>query len=751
MTTTIFNNVQYTLGTLVSNIALGQIGLPDIQRPFVWPNVKIRDLFDSMYKGYPVGYLLFWQNVLIQGHRIIGSNAKQVSPNLVIVDGQQRLTSLYAVIKGEPVVRSNYQSEFIRIAFNPLTQVFEVTSAAIERDRSFIPDISRLWNDNADLFQVVDDYLDGLRSVRQVTNDEVKLIRTSIVNLQGLLAFPFTALVLAPDISEENVADVFVRINSQGKTLNQADFILTLMSVFWDEGRTNLERFCRESRIPPSGPSSPHNHFIEPSPDQLLRVSVGLAFKRARLQHVYSILRGKDLETGEFSDDRRVGQFETLKKAQSKSLKVQYWQDFMQCIRQAGYRTRRMINSQNALLYTYTFYLIGRTEFHIAEYTLRQVIAQWFFMSAITGRYSGSPESTMDSDLAMLRGITTANDFTTKLRQACAVSMTTDFWGVTLPNELATSSARSPSLFAFEAALVLLDAPVLFSKFKVAEMLDPTLNTGHSSIERHHLFPRGHLSTLNISQTRDTNQIANYAYVEWLDNVKISDQAPSKYLPHLKRRFSEAELARMYRFHALPDDWENLEYWTFLERRRGLMARIIQEGYEKLTSGTEVTEESDEIDLVGLIGGGESDLVEFKSTLRVNLHTRKSDPRMEQAVLKTIAGFLNAKGGTLIIGVSDDGTPLGLGEDNFPTEDRMGLHLVNLVNDRMSPNTWAAIHVNFEDYEDVRVLAVHCECSRSPVFVREGNVEHFYVRTGPATTELSASDTHSYIGQRFSS
>ena len=750
MSETIFKKVDYNLGGLVNEISLGKIGLPDIQRPFVWTNVKVRDLFDSMYKGYPVGYLLFWENGLTSGPRTIGSDEKQLSPALVIVDGQQRLTSLYAVIKGQPVVHSNFQSERIRIAFNPIEEIFEVASAATQRDPSFIPDISTLWSAETDLFEVVDDYLDRLRSVREeVSGEDIKSIRNSIAKLESLSNFPFTALQLSAEISEEDVADIFVRINSQGKTLNQADFILTLMSVFWDEGRTNLERFCRESRAPSAGTSSPYNHFIVPSPDQLLRVAVGLAFKRARLQHVYSILRGKDLETGVFSEDRRVKQFEKLKEAQSKVLNLQYWHDFMQCLRHAGYRTERMISSQSALLYSYTLYLIGRTELHIDEHTLRSTIARWFFMSALTGRYTGAPEGAMESDLASLRDITNGEDFIRKLEWACEVQLTTDFWEVTLPNELATSSARSPSLFAFEAALILLDAPVLFSDFKIAEMMDPSLHAPRNSIERHHLFPRGYLEKLGISQIRDMNQIANYAYVEWPDNLKISDEAPSEYLPLLKERFSETEMARMYRFHALPDDWENLDYRKFLELRRGLMARLIRDGYETLISDSKGTRRPDEIELVELINRGESDAVEFKSTLRVNLHTGQQDKRMEQTVLKTLAGFLNAGGGTLFVGVSDDGTPLGLENDGFDNEDRMNLHLVNIVNKSMGPNAWASIHANFDDYENDRVLIVRCEKSNSAVYVTDNNGQHFYVRTGPSTTELSVSQAHEYIKQRF--
>ena len=749
MSNTVFQQVTFNLETLANNIATGQIGLPDIQRPFVWPNTKVRDLFDSMYRGYPVGYLLFWENAPTSGQRSIGTDNKQLSPSVVIVDGQQRLTSLYAVIKGVPVVRSNYRSEHIRIAFNPIEEKFEVTSAAIERDRSFISDITKLWSEDTSLFEVVEEFLCRLRSIREVPDVEVKRIQSSIEKLRSLLSFPFTALQLSASTSEEAVAEVFVRINSQGKALNQADFILTLMSVFWDEGRAELEDFCGKARTAMTGGPSPYNNFIEPSPDQLLRVGVGLAFRRARLEHVYSILRGKDLDTGQFSEDRREGQFERLRIAQSKVLNLQYWHDFMHCLRKAGYRARRMISSQTALLYSYCFYLIGRTEFQMEEHTLRQVIAQWLFMSSVTGRYTGSPESRMESDLAMLRGITTAEGFETRLRQTCRVTLTNDFWEVTLPNELATSSARSPSLLAFEAALVVLDAPVLFSDISVSEMLDPATQGSHRSVERHHLFPRGYLANIGITETRDVNQIANYSYIEWSDNARISDQSPADYLPLERQRFSNADLERMYKCHALPVGWESMDYSEFLGHRRELIAQIVREAYRVLAAETTDVDDVESFDLDSLISGGESDLVELKSTLRVNLHTGKKDSRIEQAVLKTLAGFLNKNGGTLIIGVSDDGSPIGLDVDGFSSEDHMYLHLVNIVNQCMGASVWGFMHANFDDYEDGRVLVIRCGEAPIPVYVKDGNGERFYVRTGPSTTELSVKLALEYIGQRY--
>jgi len=732
----------------VKFIRLGEIGLPDIQRPFIWKNAKVRDLFDSMYRGYPVGYLLLWRNgVDDHAYRSIGADNKQKPPRLVIVDGQQRLTSLYAVIQNIPVLRENYETEHIQIAFNPLEERFEVADAAIERDKTFIPSISILWDEKTDLFEVTDNYLDDLKSTREVTNEESKAIRKAISKLHGLQSFPLTALELASDIDEEAVSEVFVRINSKGTPLNQADFILTLMSVFWDQGRTDLETFCRQARTPSKAEASPYNHFIEPSPDQLLRVGVGVAFKRARLKYVYSILRGKDLETEKFSDELREQQFALLKDAQQRTLNLQYWHDFMNCIRQAGFRSSRMISSQNNLLFSYMLYLIGRTEYAVPEFDLRQQIARWFFMSAVTGRFTGSPESAMEFDFARLRNVDSADGFLKTLDQICDISLTNDFWAVSLPNDLATSSHRSPSLFAYNAALVLLDAPALFSKIKVADLLDPSLHANRSSVEKHHLFPKNYLNKKGIVGVRETNQIANYALVEWGDNLDISDRAPADYVPEITRRFKPAELERMYHLHALPPNWESMDYPEFLEKRRELMAQVIAEGYATLDGHKK--ESLPEVYLSELFLNGDSEGVEFKTTLRTNLHTSTPDPRMELAVLRTLAGFLNTNGGMLVIGVADANQPIDIQVDGFASEDEMSLFLIDLIKSRLGEQALPYLHIQFDDLKTNRVMLVKCRQSPKPIFVKDGEAQRFFIRTGPSSTELSASQVEEYIEQRF--
>jgi len=748
MAETVFKEVRYNLGSLMNYVELGEIGLPDIQRPFVWKNAKVRDLFDSMYRGYPVGYLLLWQNGLDEGVRTIGDVETQKPPRLLVVDGQQRLTSLFAVLKHVPIVRGDFTVETISLSFNPLTETFSVADAATIKDPAFLPDISRLWSSETDIFEIVDGYLESLKLVRDLSPEETRKARRSISDLQNILNFPFTALELSATITEEEVGEVFVRINSKGTPLNQADFILTLMSVFWDEGRSALETFARESRAPSTGTASAFNHFIHPSPDQMLRVGVGLGFKRARLQHVYSLLRGKDLDTDEFSDERRVEQFTALEAAQSKALDIQHWHDFLTCIRMAGYRGAKVISSNNNLLFSYVLYLMGRTEFGVEEHDLRRAVARWFFMSSLTGRVTGSPESAMEFDLARFRSIDTADQFLNALHSICDQTLTDDFWEITLPNDLATSASRSPSLFAYYASQVLLDAKALFSDSRVSDLLDPSIQAPRSAVERHHLFPRAMLHREGIKEIRQTNQIANFALVEWGDNVAIADSPPNEYVPLLAEKFSPADLKQIYAWNALPEGWESMAYDEFLVIRRDLMAALIKQGYEKL-SGADENEVRASIPVADLVNSGESNEVEFKSTLRLNLHTGDNDKRIETACLKTLAGFLNTSGGKLIIGVTDDGVPIGVDQDGFEDDDRMSLHLVNLVRSRMGADVMTTLHPRFEEFQGRRVMVVEAETASKPIYVNDGGHEAFYIRTGPSTTELTTSEAVEYLNTRF--
>lgn len=581
---TVFKRVDYDLAGLLHYIDIGDIGLPDIQRPFVWSSAKVRDLFDSMYRGFPVGYLLFWANGAAGSNRLIGVAEKQHKvPALLIVDGQQRLTSLYGVFRGKEVLDENYEKRRIEIAFHPREGRFEVTDAAIRKDPEYIADVSKLWSSGSSSHKLVKDFLKQLGEKKNLTDFEEETIAHNLDRLFDLQKYPFTALEISEKVNEEQVADIFVRINSEGVKLNQADFILTLLSVFGEDIRVAFEDFCRQSRTPPAGskPSS-FNHFIQPGPDRLLRVSVALGFNRATLKYVYQLLRGKDLKTGEVSIERREEQFAALRHAQTTTLNLNYWHGFFHALVGAGFRSGDLVSSDIALMYSYAIYLLGREKFAVPVHQLDKLMGRWFYAVSLTGRYTGTSESVMDSDLGIFAQARTKGDFVAALEKIIAASLTKDFWSISLTTALETSSSTSPYLLCYHAAQNLLKAPVLFSNKVIADLFDPALNGTKSTLERHHLFPRAYLESIGIDDRKVINQVANYALLEWPDNLDISDKPPEKYVRTMQKRFGAAEWDRMCCLHALPENWDRLEYTEFLIQRRKLMAEVIRDAVEKL-------------------------------------------------------------------------------------------------------------------------------------------------------------------------
>lgn len=266
MSETLFKRVDTGVEYLVSAVDNGALGLPDIQRPFVWSAAKVRDLFDSMFKGYPVGYLLLWENPSVTTGRAIGlSSTGFQEPNTLIIDGQQRLTSLYAVMKGRPILDKNFRERQLVIAFNPLEAKFEVASAAHRRSVEWISDISEIYLQGGHAFRIINEYIEELETSRgePLKQGESDRVAGNIERLLKLRDYPFSALQINGDADEEEVADIFVRVNSQGQNLKQSDFILTLLSVFWENGRLALEKFCKNAHIPPKPGSGPFT--VQPS------------------------------------------------------------------------------------------------------------------------------------------------------------------------------------------------------------------------------------------------------------------------------------------------------------------------------------------------------------------------------------------------------------------------------------------------------------------------------------------------------
>lgn len=752
MATTLYRDTGYALTHLIEDIKHGNIALPDIQRPFVWSATKIRDLFDSMYRGYPIGTLMFWETGVETGTRQVGGGSSDRVAKLLIVDGQQRLTALYAVITGREVVNKSFESRRIRIAFNPRNETFDVTDAAIERSPEYIPDITSLWGGGYK--SIVRDFLQQLDDSRDIkmTPEDQDALEERIDRVRDLRDFRFQVIELNANANEEQVADIFVRINSEGVKLSQADFILTLMSVHWEQGRRELEAFCRSAVDPIHKGASSRNPYLDPGPDQLLRAAVGLAFRRGRLQNVYSILRGKDLETGKVSAALRDEQFAILRDAQAEVLDLTNWHEFLKCLAAAGFRSGRMISSINAIIYSYIFWLIGRCHFGIEIKTLRSVIARWFFMAHTSGRYTTSPESQIETDLGKI-GHLAAGDgpaFIAELDRTVRSNFTGDYWEISLPSRLDTSSSRSPALFAYLAALNILDAELLFSDMRIRDLGDP-LVTAKRAMERHHLFPKAYLAKQGFKRTRQRNAIANMAFLDWPDNASISAENPAVYWPDMADHLGSERLKKHSYWHALPVGWSDLDYESFLEKRRPLMAKVVRDGFERLWEGK--SHKKDATTLAELLALEESQTLEFKSSARWNVRAGMPDRKMEHVIVKAVCGLLNSEGGTLLIGVDDDAKVVGLSND-FSTlgkkqnRDGYELFLRQLLDNSLSAQTANKVKIRIESANGNDVCLVSVTPSAKAVFAKpaDGGTKpsEFWVRVGNQTKQLHGDELVEY-------
>jgi hypothetical protein len=586
---TLFKPVSYELSQLLGDIDLGKLALPELQRPFVWQKTAVRDLLDSMYRGFPVGYLMLWNAAEVDS-KFIGVGGKQHTPTEFIVDGQQRLTSLYAVMKGAEVTFKDFSKGRINLAFRPRDGRFEVTDAAIEKDPEFLPNITELWV--GEDWEVIEAFIARLRTARPegLGEGQESQLRGALGRLNALQDFPFLAVQIGHEVDEESVAEIFLRVNSGGTTLTQADFILTLLSVFREADRRRLEEFARSSRIVPvDGTPSPYNHLVSPAADQLLRVAILVAFQRGRLQSALALLRGASLD-GDLTltvHDREV-QLDKLTAAIDVVLDLTSWHEYLKTLMSAGFRRSTEISSENNVVLVYALYLIGRG-YGISHSDLRTRIARYFFMSSLTGRYTGSFETQITQDVQSFTEASDGADYLARLDRAISTTLTPDYWSITLPQSLATAAARGPGLFAYAASLCLLNARVppfveggadqqQKAALFIRDLFDPILQPKKAPVERHHLFPRKYLERQNVKGTRSVNQIANLSYVEWPENIEISDTPPETYWPRYAEQFSADDLFH----HALPTSWHTMAYEEFLEKRRELMARVIRKGFESI-------------------------------------------------------------------------------------------------------------------------------------------------------------------------
>ncbi|NLF21138.1 MAG: hypothetical protein GX588_06975, partial [Clostridiaceae bacterium] len=258
------------------------------------------------------------------------------------------------------------------------------------------------------------------------------------------------------------------------------------------------------------------------------------------------------------------------------------WHAYLNLFAQAGYITGDFVAATNAVVYCYVMYLIGKFEYKVKTADLNKIITKWIYMTTVTFLYSGSTESTVEGMFADLRDVKTPEEYVKYLENFIAGRFTDDYFNVTLPKDLATSSTSSPAWLGYIAAINVLGTPMLFSTAILSKFLVPGASGTKIAIDRHHIFPKHYLEENGYSDDRDRNQVANYTYIDYATNIVISDRPPIEYVSEFRAKLGEEEYRRTCRENALPENFESLDYPTFLNERRKLMAGIIRQGYERL-------------------------------------------------------------------------------------------------------------------------------------------------------------------------
>lgn len=592
------NNV--SISTLLGYVKDGTIAIPEIQRPFVWDSTKVRNLIDSLYKGYPVGYIITWKNPEVRLKDGSKSEGKQI-----LIDGQQRITALTAALLGQQVLNNNYKKVRIKIAFNIKTEEFQTLNPAIEAQESWIPDISAFMEDGSiNTWEFITNYSKKFDIEPNIVNERInKLIQIKNVSIGRI--------ELGSSLDIDTVTEIFIRINSAGVVLSQADFAMSKISVNKEyrgnEIRKTIDYFCHIAKNPIDYENIKNNDpeftkidasnkiswikdksedIYQPSYVDVLRVAFTYKFKRGKLQDLVSLLSGRDFETREYREDVMEDSYATLSSGINDFVNQSNFERYIMILKSAGAIRDDLIRSQNVVNFGYILYLTLKQK-NIRPDLIEKQVRRWIIMSILTQRYASAPESAFDYDI---RRLSNSEDILTVIDDEINRQLNETFWSDILVEYFNTSVASSPYWKTFLMAQIKLGDRGFLSK----DITVRTLIENRGDI--HHIFPKNYLQKNGHDNRGEYNQIANFAMLQTEINIQISDRAPVDYMKSIEKQCAGEEnkfgamnnledLKKNMAENCIPMGFENMtepDYKDFLLARRKLMAKKIHTYFDSL-------------------------------------------------------------------------------------------------------------------------------------------------------------------------
>lgn len=603
-------NEKYTassmpLNTIIAHINSGEIAIPEIQRPFVWKASQVRDLIDSLYRGFPAGYLIISQSPNMKLKDGTLSEGKKI-----MIDGQQRVTALMTAIAGKEILDKDFKKKRIIISFNPLAdadaeeEIFKVQDNAIRKDPRWIADIAEIFSPSCNFLSYGRQYMK-----RNPEADEDK-VEKALDRLLGIRTRQLGVIALEKELTIDEVTEIFVRINSKGAELNQADFVMSKIAANtsyngnmlrkavdyfshlaidpkWYDDMTKDTEFMK-SEFAPKMEWLRHDQgdIFDPKYGDILRIAFMHQFNRAKLKDLVSLLGGRNFDTREYEEAIAEESFRKLTEGVKIFMNKFFFNEFVSTIECAGFNQKRLNNSQMTLDFAYTLYLILHDDPTIPKDKIKFYVAKWYVLSTLTGRYVGSPESAMDTDIRRIRD----KGFLSVLEETESAELSEAFWTAGLVQKLETSAANSPYLNVFLAAQICKGDVALFTNYyKVSELIK-------MQGEVHHIFPKKYLEQHGITEKSKYNQIANYTYLDSQVNKAISNDAPCEYFSKAFAAVGQGEAAygnicsteelrANLALNCIPENITEMDYShyeDFLSVRRRLMAQKIRDYYYSL-------------------------------------------------------------------------------------------------------------------------------------------------------------------------
>ena len=588
----------HSVDNIISWISSGEIAIPEMQRPFVWETSKVRDLMDSLYKGYPVGYLIIWKNPDVKLKDGTLSSGKKI-----VIDGQQRITALTAAIAGKDVVNQQYKKVRIKISFNPIDEKFEVFNPAIEKDSKYINDISEVFKPDFNSFNFAVKY-------GELNNVNPANVSNTITKLTAIKNNSIGVIDLDSDLDIETVTDIFIRINSKGTVLSQADFAMSKISSNEKYGgdviRKTIDYFCHLNQRPMDLEAIKENDkefakldefnkikwivnnaddIYSPAYTDILRVAFTSQFYRGKLSDLVNLLSGRNFETRDYEEEIAEESYRKLNEGVLKFVNKTNYDRYMMILNSAGIIDSSLIRSDNALNFGYALFILLRDK-GIDSNKIETIVRKWLVLSVLTGRYSGSPESMFDYDIKRFN----LYDPEEYLKSVELGQLSDAYWDHILPERLNTSVSSSPYFKLYLMAQVHSHDKGFLSKDISIEAL--IANRG----DIHHLFPKKYLQNNGHNLRNDYNQIANYVMTQSEINIRIKDDAPNVYMKKVLDQIDNQDsyigaittkegLEESFKQNCIPEEFVNYtvnHYFDFLHKRRYLMAQKIKEYYFSL-------------------------------------------------------------------------------------------------------------------------------------------------------------------------